>query len=487
MREPPPAGSVNPRVLAAVLLVGLAGGWLLARTSPRAQAKESRPQLAIQIAAADARVAPSVVTIEVETRRRVRGRFHLPAGVSTPPLQLDHTQGSGLVVGAGGYILTNRHVIRHAARIAVEIPGDEHTYYATLVGEDPETDLALIRIRPAHPLPVAPLADSNRVAVGDWVVAIGSPFGLKETVTAGIVSALHRSMDPRQQFQTFIQTDAPINPGNSGGPLVNLNGQVVGINTAIYTETDGYQGIGFALPSDLVREVYPELLRQGHVTRGSLGVYFESSLAPAVRRIYGIASGVPLTQVAAHGPAAQAGLKAGDVITSVNGRSIADGNALMRAVEFYPVGRPMRVGYTRQGQAHVVDIRVADRAQLYPVAASAVATAVPVRRSGRRTEADFGMTLANQPNGRGVRVLGVVPDSFADDIGVDADDIIVQVNRRVVHSRLELDRIMSALHPGDDVALLLRREEDDGSLTQWLVGGTVPPPLLPVPGGRERP
>ncbi|TAN21779.1 MAG: PDZ domain-containing protein [Acidobacteria bacterium] len=455
-------GGFGGRSLAAMLLLGLAVGWLLARHTYKPQAQPRVP-LSARISAAERAVTPAVVTIDVDSRGR-RGR-------------LLHSQGSGLIVDAHGYIITNRHVIRDGARIAVrtDTGSAHHLYYAHLVGADPDTDLALLKIKAAHPLPFAPLAASDNLAVGDWVVAVGSPFGLANTVTAGIVSAVHRVMDPRQQFETFIQTDAPINPGNSGGPLVNLSGQVVGINTAIYTEGSGYQGIGFALPSDLVRQIYPELLHRGQVTRGSLGVYFESSLDPAIRRIYHIANGVPLTQVAASGPAAKAGLKPGDVITMLNGQRVADAAVLMRDVEFYPVGRTIRVGYTRKGQYHSAELRVANRAQLFPSAAGWAATRK--HSAPFRPPTDFGMVLETAPGGKGVRVLGVVPGSFADEMGVNAGDLILQLNRQDVHSRNQWERTAAGLHPGSDVAMLLHRRDDSGAVSRWLVGGTIPPPL----------
>lgn len=455
-------GGLGGRSLAAMLVLGLAVGWLLARYTYKPQAPPRVP-LSVRITAAERTVMPAVVTIDVDSCSR-RGR-------------LLHSQGSGLIVDARGFIITNRHVIRDGARIAVraEIGGAEQLYYAHLVGADPDTDLALLKIKAGHPLPFAPLAASDHLAVGDWVVAVGSPFGLAHTVTAGIVSALHRVLDPRQQFAAFIQTDAPINPGNSGGPLVNLSGQVVGINTAIYTEGNGYQGIGFALPGDLVRQIYPELLHQGRVTRGSLGVYFESSLDPAIRRVYHITDGVPLTQVAAQGPAAKAGLKAGDVITMLNGQRVADAGVLMRDVEFYPVGRSIRVGYIRNGQYHSAELRVANRAQLFPSAAAVAATGK--HPAAVRPPADFGMALETAPGGKGVRVLGVVPDSFADEMGVNAGDLILQLNRQNVHSRKQWERIARGLHPGSDVAMLLHRRDDSGAVSRWLVGGTIPPPL----------
>jgi serine protease Do len=459
-------------LLVLVLVVGLSGGWALARW--RNPGHGSAPALTQTLAAAESRVAPAVVTIAVQSSRVVRGRFRQPANRKAPDFpRLDHSQGSGVIVDARGYVLTNRHVVRRAVRIQVALAGDSRPYFARLIGEDPDTDLALLKIDAQHPLPTVHFGDSAHLRVGDWVVAIGSPFGLDGTVTAGIVSSLHRSVDPTKQFQSFIQTDAPINPGNSGGPLVDLNGEVIGINTAIYTESDGYQGIGFALPSDLVEHIIPALMQHGKVTRGSIGVYFESQLDPAVRRVYGLPSGVPLTQVAPKGPAAAAGLKAGDVITSLDQQPVANGSALMQKIEFLPVGTWLQVGYERDGQNHTAKVRVADRDQLYPAPAADRTAVVP---ASARMEPNLGMVLDDAAR-KPMEVIGVRPDSFADQIGVEAGDEILECNRKPVGSRRAFTDLIKSLRPGADVAILVARRDDQGSVSRWLLGGTLPPPL----------
>ncbi|HVA64461.1 MAG TPA: trypsin-like peptidase domain-containing protein [Terriglobales bacterium] len=456
--------------VALVLSAGLLGGWVLGRAGHAAD-PGGLTGLSGSIAAAERRVAPAVVKIQVESARRGRTTFRLPPGLGLPARpRMQHSLGSGLIVDARGYIVTNRHVVNRAQRIVVSVPGDPHTYFGRLVGMDMETDLALVKIRAPHPLPVAPLGNSDRLAVGDWVVAIGSPFGLEDTVTAGIVSALHRAMDPSQQFESFIQTDAPINPGNSGGPLINLAGEVVGINTSIYTYTDGYQGVGFALPSGLVEQIYPQLLRQGHVTRGSIGVYFESVIDPAVRRVYHLDHGVPLSQVAPGGPAAQAGLQPGDVVTSLNGVPIANGDALMNAVVFMPIGQRLQVGYVRHGQARQVAVAVADRDRIYPPPAGSPPAPAPPP-----APPDLGLSLQPTRNGMGAQVKAVAPDSFADSIGIRSDDVVLEINHQTIHSLADVGRIAAAVHSGEDVAMVLRRPNGDGTDSRWLVGGTVPP------------
>jgi len=225
--------------------------------------------------------------------------------------------GSGVIVDSKGYIVTNRHVVEKADRIRVKLQDENPAspgHDARLIGMDQETDLAVIKIDLERPLPAAKLGNSDGMEVGDWVLAIGSPFGLQETVTAGIVSAKGRNIVPNRQFQSFIQTDAAINPGNSGGPLVNMAGEVIGINTAILTETSSYAGVGFAMPSNTVAQVYNQLIGPEHrVSRGSIGIEFSAQPNPAIARIYG--TGVTVSNVVSGSPADQAGLKIGDTIT----------------------------------------------------------------------------------------------------------------------------------------------------------------------------
>src|SRR6516164_392141 len=243
--------------------------------------------------------------------------------------------GSGVIVDSKGYIITNAHVVEKADRIRVKLMSDPETvtYPATVIGVDKETDLAVIKIDAKKPLPPAKLGNSEGMQIGDWVLAIGSPFGLEETVTAGIVSAKGRNIVPGRQFQSFLQTDAAINPGNSGGPLVNMAGEVIGINTAIFTQSMGYQGVGFALPSNTVVKVYNQLTSPDHkVVRGSIGVLFNAEPNPALARVYGVNTGVTIAHVTPNGPADKAGLKTGDTIVSVNGKQVKTGDELVAEI-----------------------------------------------------------------------------------------------------------------------------------------------------------
>src|SRR5579864_2917732 len=244
----------------------------------------------------------------------------------------ERSLGSGVIVDPKGYIVTNRHVVEKADRIRVRFqddpPGVQHN--AKVIGTDQETDLAVIKVDMDRILPAAKMGNSDSMQVGDWVLAVGSPFGLSETVTAGIVSAKGRDIVPDRQFQTFIQTDAAINPGNSGGPLVNMNGEVIGINTAILSETNAYAGVGFALPSKTVVEVYNQLTGPEHkVTRGSIGITFDAVENPAIMRVYGAGSGVTVSSVVPGSPADTAGLKVGDTITSIDGKKVTKGAELV--------------------------------------------------------------------------------------------------------------------------------------------------------------
>ena len=220
-----------------------------------------------------------------------------------------------------------------------------------MIGADQETDLAVIKIDTDKVLPVAKLGNSESMQVGDWVLAVGSPFGLSETVTAGIVSAKGRNIVPNRQFQSFIQTDAAINPGNSGGPLVNMAGEVIGINTAILTDTNAYAGVGFALPSNTVVTVYNQLIGPDHrVARGSIGIEFAAQENPAIARVYGVNSGVTISNVIAGTPADQAGLQVGDTIVSVDGKPVKNGDELVADIAGRKPGTKVTLGLVRNGK-----------------------------------------------------------------------------------------------------------------------------------------
>src|SRR5208282_1054545 len=303
-------------------------------------------QLSGSFAAIVKQDSPAVVNINTTQiiDRRARQRVHPSPDQSDPgdffnyffqfPDQgpvAERSLGSGVIVDEKGLILTNQHVIKDATKIQVKLPGDSTIYSAKVIGSDDETDLAVIKIDAQKHLPTARMGNSEAVQVGDWALAFGSPFGLEATVTAGIISAKERSLPGSQQFQRFIQTDAAINPGNSGGPLVNLAGEVIGINTAIYTSSRGYEGVGFALPSNTAIKTYNQLVTHGKVTRGSIGITFneDRSNNPVLLKELGVEHGIVIERVEPGSPADKAGLKTGDVVTSVNGKPVLTGNDLV--------------------------------------------------------------------------------------------------------------------------------------------------------------
>ncbi|MBC8165225.1 MAG: trypsin-like peptidase domain-containing protein [Bryobacteraceae bacterium] len=255
-----------------------------------------------------------------------------------PPRALKRSAtGSGFIVDRTGYILTNLHVVERADQIRVKMPNDSTEYRAKLIGSDDETDLAVIKVDAGRPLVPAKIGNSESVQVGDWAVAIGSPFGLEATVTAGIVSATGRDLPDARAFQRFIQTDAAINPGNSGGPLLNINGEVIGINTAIATATGGYQGVGFALPVNTAVSVYNSIIRSGKMSRGSIGITFRKYDAQVLKGL-GLKEGVIVESVNKGGPADKGGLRPEDVLVAINGKAVKDGDDLVNRVSSTPIG-----------------------------------------------------------------------------------------------------------------------------------------------------
>jgi serine protease Do len=352
---------------------------------------------------------------------------------------------------------------------------------AKVIGTDDETDLAVIKIEPSRPLPAAKLGNSDSMQVGDWVLAIGSPFGLQETVTAGIVSATGRNIVPQRQFQSFIQTDAAINPGNSGGPLVNLAGEVIGINTAILTESQGYQGVGFALPSNSVVNVYNQLIGPEHrVARGSIGVTFNAERNPVVQRMYG-ATGVVVSGVTEGSPADKAGLKIGDVITSVDGKPVKTGDELVSQIAGLKPGAKATLAFQRGGKQQSTTVTIADRAKLF---ASQLGTGEQEGgEEAQPTESKLGISvqaitpeMANRlgiPAGKGVIVTDVKSGAFADDAQLSRGDVILEINKQPVNSVADFNRIQSQLKSGSDVVFLVRQGRGRNAGTIFL-GGTLP-------------
>ena len=378
--------------------------------------------------------------------------------------------GTGFVVDKNGYIITNNHVIAKVDHIKVKLHnGDTGEYRARVVGFDSETDLAVIKIDPRGPLVPVTIGNSDAVQVGDWAVAIGSPFGLDASVTAGIVSALGRDIGGgAMQLQRFIQTDAAINPGNSGGPLLNIRGEVIGVNTMIATQSGGYQGIGFALPINMVARVYNDVIRTGRVTRGSIGVQWQ-----------------------------KADNKPEDIITAMNGTPVKDGDDLVARVADTPIGTSVSLTVDRDGKTMDFKVTIMDRAEVW----AEVLKDDPRFEDSRPDPEDpgkpettqqykFGMKLhaltdaertAMGLEGKGGLVIrSVDPGSFAEDIGLFEKDVILAINRKPVSTVEDVVKIQSSLKAGDAVAFHVMRATPGvrGHAPQWtsfFVPGTLPP------------
>jgi serine protease Do len=393
--------------------------------------------------------------------------------------------GSGFIVDSKGYIITNNHVVDKADKIYVKLSTDPDTQDlgrpARVIGVDKATDLAVIKIDTNTALPTVKLGNSDSSNVGDWVEAIGSPFTLSQTVTAGIISAKNRTIEPgvAGQFQHFIQTDAAINPGNSGGPLLNMNGEVIGVNTAIFTQSAGYQGIGFAMPSNTVADIYNDLISPGHkVIRGSIGIQFRQGLSGAVNRVYGFKNGVLVQQVQPSGPADKAGLKPGDIITTIDGRPIKDGDDLVNEIASRRPGSSIRLGFMRDGKPEDATVTIGDRDKVFADLGQAAGQPAP-DNPVQPGEAKLGIVVhdvspqtATKLHNQGVVIQSVRSGSFADLQGLEPGLVIIRINKQSTATKDQFDAVVAKLKPGDDVVfeILDPRRPNDGIN---YIGGTL--------------
>jgi serine protease Do len=336
-----------------------------------------------------------------------------------------HGLGSGVIVSADGYILTNNHVVGNAEEIHVTLQ-DKREFTAKVIGKDAKTDLGLIKIDAKEPLPVAPLGDSNTADVGDWVIAIGNPFNVGMTVTAGIVSAKGRILGG--DYDDFIQTDASINPGNSGGPLINTRGEVIGINTAIYSRTGANNGIGFAIPIDMARNVMDQLKAHGRVIRGWLGVEIQE-VTPDLAQSFGLPKpeGALVASADKDGPAGKGGIERGDIVLSFNGHPVDDEHELPALVAQTPINQKVPVEVVRNGQHMTLEVTIGERKE--PQVASAK-TEEPGGNWGMQV-GDITPEIAQQfhlEGTKGVVIQKVAPDSPSADAGLQPGDVVMEIN-----------------------------------------------------------
>ncbi|MEK6531491.1 MAG: DegQ family serine endoprotease, partial [Deltaproteobacteria bacterium] len=365
--------------------------------------------------------------------------------------------GSGFIINKDGYILTNFHVIENATEIMVTLSEDKKDYKATVVGQDQKIDVALIKIDAGEGLPVASLGNSDDLQIGEWVVAIGNPFGLGGTVTAGIVSQKGRVIGAGP-YDNFIQTDASINPGNSGGPLFNMKGQVVGINTAIIA---GGQGIGFATPINMAKEVLTQLKEKGKVTRGWIGVSIQE-VTPELANSFGLkeTNGALISAVTPGDPADAAGLKAGDIIVSFDGKAIIEMSDLPRSVAGTAPGKTVEVRVVRDGKEKAFTVKVGTKID------EEVAAAAP---EGKDASLDKRLGLSVHPvtpeaakkfgitESDGIMVSNVRPDSPAEEAGIRRGDIIREINRKKISDVKDFNAAMDAASKADRLLLLITR------------------------------
>lgn len=508
-------------VLCALALGIVIGAWIDddVRAVPRVAAPDASPlsipdpvQLSNAFNSLARRVEPSVVNITTVKGRQDRR----PSAEDTSPDSRDgfrrffdnpfgdegtyrgNSIGSGVIVDKNGYIITNWHVVQSASKILVKIHGDRKEYEAKLVGGDFETDIAVVKIDADRSLEPATVGNSDAVQVGDWVVAIGSPFGLEATVTAGIISAKQRELEDAQAFQRFLQTDAAINPGNSGGPLLNIRGEVIGINTAIASNSGRYQGVGFAMPMNTAVGVYNQIVQGGRVTRGSIGISLNRVDDPEVLRAYGADEGVIVAGVYRSGPAERAGIQVDDVILEIDGRRVTSGSVLIDHVSSLPVGSEVPVVVLRDGKRVTRKVLIGDRAQMFGDRGRN--GMMPPGEEGDSPapvpgEVNLGISIQNLsaeklkewsfPEDRGVLINRVDAGSLGEAIGLRADDVIVSAGGQPAKSVEDIRSYRERLRPGDAVAFRVFRRlgsprPGTTTWTRFFAAGTIPE----LPGNR---
>lgn len=415
------------------------------------------------------RTMPVVVNISTTSQRSPRSGSNDPIeeffnrffGEASPREHNQRSLGSGIVISKDGDILTNYHVVRNADVIKVKL-ADQSEHEAKLVGKDDRTDLALIRIRKTNGnLPFAKLGMSSQLDVGDWVMAIGNPFGLEHTVTAGIVSAKGRVIGAGP-YDNFIQTDASINPGNSGGPLINDQGEVVGVNSAIFSQSGGNVGIGFAIPIDLAKKVVEQLRKNGRVVRGWLGVRAQD-LSPTLALSLGLARNhgdmAIVTEVAENGPAAEAGVRTGDVIVEYNGKPVPKSHDFPAIIADMAPGQRVSLKIIRDRKEQSVGVKIGELPDendpLQQSEARDPELGLRVQRITPETARRLGLSSS-----KGVLVIEVQPNSPADQVGIEPADVIREVNQRPVSNVKDFERATRQGRRSDRILLLVQRGDN---------------------------
>lgn len=486
----------------ACLVAGISIGAMLSGrpTVAQNQVQIARAPEALSASFAEIarRVEPAVVNIETLTAapdvaEKDEGDKEEPEA-NNPLLDMFRKQvrrpsrgvGSGFIVDSKGYILTNEHVVEGATRITVGLQSGEK-FRGRVIGIDEETDVAVIKIDTAHELPTVTLGDSNAAQVGDWVLAIGSPFGLDQTVTAGIISKKERETPYFSSFQRFLQTDAAINRGNSGGPLVNMRGEVIGINSQIATSTGDYNGIGFALPASEANFVYHQIVSQGKVKRGYLGITLDS-VKDEFAKVYGmnetrgaIVMDVQQTRDGQLTPAAKAGIQSNDIIIEFNGQPVASAQDLIQKVAGSPVGQPAALTYLRdidgKLEKRTANVVLGERPGLQ---ISSTEPTVPKKDTEPKVVLPhLGITLQEITQQliaekhlsgiRGLYVKEVDPNGLAADVrlaggqpALGQGDVITRINRIPVTTLADFQRVLNGLKPGDPIVLNVSRYQRDG-------------------------
>ena len=456
-----PASSILRYLLACILLFAMvSSAWAAGRLIPVVGGND----LQNQVKNTASKVIPAVVSIAstVMVRYQAYSDETLPFGLfKEPPARRQYGQGSGVIVSADGYIITNNHVVADALDVEV-ILADRRQFKGRVVATDPKTDVAVVKIQSTN-LPTVAWGDSSNLAVGDFVLAIGNPLGLSRTVTFGIVSAVGRADVGVADFEDFIQTDAPINPGNSGGALVNTNGELVGINTAIASPTGGSVGVGFAIPSNMARAAMQSLIKTGRVVRGFLGASTQD-VTPLLGKIFRLpdVKGAIVTDLQTKGSAEKAGLKRGDVVERFDGRDVMDSGHLRNLIAAAAIGSKHRLDLVRDGKTIQVELTVQeaprDRAKKSQSSAASESSAHPL--SGVVFD-DITTPLARQmdlPVNNGVVVTDIEEGSAAESSGLQPGDVILELNRQPIPNFSTFQRLADPMKSSEIALLLVNRQ-----------------------------